>query len=459
MNVALASASLARWDASPHSAFQPRVATRIARAVMLSLLLCLVFVPEYVQGNGDPAVKSALYRTAVAGLRLIDVLVLIVFVVHGFALGCMRQRRRPLPLQLGLPIAGFGIAILAGLLYGLGRGGHNFFFDWRALALGVGFYVAYRFWIHTPDDARTAVHILAVVAGVRIVTAFAAYFSGGGDMLLDLRIPLFDGPTLSAVVFAGLLAISLSTKGSGWNNRWRWMLFGGFAVFLVALCFRRSYWAEMAIGLIVLAATSKGRRLRPLLLLAFAGGIASVALGRPFMERLSSLDFTQSDSAYAEDNVDHVGDVLDAWDEVRASPVMGIGLGRAYPTWRIRDWKEESAMVHNAPLHVWLKYGLLGLLFYLAFHLSLFGCLRQEAAHAPPGHGPVVRAILAYLAAQFIVALGFTPWPYSAVQSTNLIAFLLAVAFVQEPAWKRQPFPLSPQASTPPLISKTQFSA
>ena len=29
-------------------------------------------------------------------------------------------------------------------------------------------------------------------------------------------------------------------------------------------------------------------------------------------------------------------------------------------------------MVHNAPLHVWLKYGLLGLALYFAYHLSLF---------------------------------------------------------------------------------------
>ena len=29
---------------------------------------------------------------------------------------------------------------------------------------------------------------------------------------------------------------------------------------------------------------------------------------------------------------------------VRAAPLMGIGLGRSYPTSLIRDWKEESVM-------------------------------------------------------------------------------------------------------------------
>ena len=54
-----------------------------------------------------------------------------------------------------------------------------------------------------------------------------------------------------------------------------------------------------------------------------------------------------------------------------ASPLMGIGVGTAYPTWRIRNWKSESVMVHNAPIHVWLKYGAAGLVCYLWFHLLL----------------------------------------------------------------------------------------
>ena len=459
MSAAVAPTPLSLVEPSQFSLAQPRTATRIARAVTLCALLSLVFVPEYVQGNGDPAAKSVLYHDASSGLRLIDILVLMLFVVHAVALGCSRQHRRQLPARLMLPLAGFAVAILASILYGIERGGHNFFFDWRALALGVCLYVVYRSWIETADDARTAILVFAAVGAVRMFIAFAMYIAGSGAVLLDLRIPLFDGPTLSTIVFAGLLAVSLSQHASGWSNRWLWTLFGAAAMFLVVLCFRRSYWAELVIGLLLLGLISGGRRLRPLLLLAFTVAVASLTLGRPFVERLSSLNFTQADSSYAEDNVDHVGDVLDAWDEVRASPVMGIGLGRSYPTWRIRDWKEESVMVHNAPLHVWLKYGLLGLLFYLVFHLSLFGCLREQAAHAPPAHQLVVRAILAYLAAQFIVSLGFTPWPYSAMQSTNLIAFLLAVAFVQEPAWTIQPSPLSPPASTGPLISKTRFSA
>jgi O-antigen ligase len=149
----------------------------------------------------------------------------------------------------------------------------------------------------------------------------------------------------------------------------------------------------------------------------------------------------------------------DAWVQVCASPWMGIGLGRSYPTSLIRNWKEESVMVHNAPLHVWLKYGLLGLGLYFAYHLYLFRYLHLQGKRSPPGNRLIVSAVLAYLAAQFVVSLGFTPWPYSAVQSTNLIALLLAVALVREPLCHSQAFPSSRPTSTGPLTWKTQYSA
>ena len=107
---------------------------------------------------------------------------------------------------------------------------------------------------------------------------------------------------------------------------------------------------------------------------------------------------------------------------------MGIGLGTSYSTWHIRNWKSESVMVHNAPLHVWLKYGLAGMLCYIWFHLALLRWLYCQAT-APAG---VERAFLlsafAYLAAQFIVTLGFAPWPYSELQLTVLMSFMIAAA-------------------------------
>ena len=412
----------------------PRAAVRLARAAILFMMLSLILLPEYSQGTGEVAVKSPLYHVVVGGFRLIDGVVLFAGIMFGFASGCSRIRRPGLPCTLTLLLGAFGVATAVSVVYGMTHRGQNFFFDWRAIALGVAFFVIYRFWIHGRNDVRAAILIFAAVVAIRVALVSLFYLRGQGDSLLGIRIPLFDGPSISAIVCASILATSLAMHESPPRQRWLWLLFGAAAMLLVALCFRRTYWAELAIGLFLLALSAPGHRLRILALPLATATIACLLLGPPFAERISSIDFTKNDTLYGEDNADHVGDLLDAWAQVRTSPVMGIGLGRSYETWHIRNWKEESVMVHNAPLHVWLKYGLLGLGIYLAYHLSLFRYLRSQARRSAPYHRAVVSAAFAYLAAQFIVSLGFTPWPYSAAQSTNLIAFLLAIAFIREPA-------------------------
>jgi O-antigen ligase len=433
--------------------------SRLFGSFVVATSLSLVFVPEYVQGLGDPAAKSFLYDAAWEGFRVIDVVLLLLVAVHALALACWRERRACLPRTLLWLMAGFAVAIVVSLLHGVRNGGQNFFFDWRALALGAGLYLVYRFWIQTPEEANAALGIFGFIVGTRLAFLLTSYAAGGGAVLLGVRIPAFDGPTISAAVGAALLGVSLSATHAGWRRRGAWLLLSALALVFIALCFRRSYWAELALGLLILGLLNARFVTRIALLLMMAGALAWVALGPSLQQRIASLDVRDDDSPYAEDNSDHLGDILDAWDQVRQSPVMGLGLGRSYPTSRIRNWKDESVMVHNAPLHVWLKYGLLGLGFYLAYHLALFAWLRQQGKRAPPAHRAWLNAVLAYLAAQFLVSLGFAPWPYSAVQSTNLIAFLLAIAFVQVPLCHCQPSRWSPQPTTARNIWKTPSSA
>jgi O-antigen ligase len=107
---------------------------------------------------------------------------------------------------------------------------------------------------------------------------------------------------------------------------------------------------------------------------------------------------------------------------------MGIGLGTSYRTWHIRNWKTESVMVHNAPLHVWLKYGIAGLLGYVWFHLALLRWIYRRARAPTARNHAFLSAAFAYLTAQFVLTLGFAPWPYSELQLTTLISFILAAA-------------------------------
>ena len=462
------------WRSTTVESWGRSFARRVCQAIVLLPLFSLILLPEYVQGLGDPETKSVVYRAMLGPLRLVDVLLLGLVAGHSVAWASSRRLRMRVPRTLTVPGLGFLAAIALAMTYGWLHGGVNLFFDWRALAVGVGTYVVFALWVQTPEDVRSATLLFAGYMAVRIGLTFAEFFRGGGDVIVGIRIPVFDGPTLSAMVFTAVLAMRMSDAASQRLQKLCWLGLSSAASLLVLLCFRRTFWAELGIATGLLLMIEKRRRGRKLLLALGALLAVAAIVGPAFYERVQSMDFTTDESEFSQDNPDHVGEVLDAWDRVQRNPVTGIGLGRSFPTMRIQEWKEESVMVHNAPLHVWLKYGLLGLACYVWFHAALFRWLHQRwalntragraraCASVAEAHNivsaqfgsavavPFYRdkpeadrtlhlsgsrasqswagAALIYLAAQFVVSLGFTPWPYSSLQSTTLIAFVLAMA-------------------------------
>ncbi len=402
------------------------------------------------RASADPDTKSILYRVTIGPLRLVDVLLLAIIFAHAVAWAGSRRLRIRIPRALALPATGFAIAIAMAALYGALHGGTNLFFDWRALALGIGMYVVFAVWLSAPQSIDFAMRLFVAFMALRIAWILADFFSGGGDVLVGVRIPVFDGPVLSAVVFTALLSACLADAARGFPAL-SWISLSAASYLLVLLSFRRTFWTELGLGTLLLLLSQRQRRGRKLFLATASLLAVAALLGPAFYYRVNSMDFTRDDTEFSQGNPDHVGEVLDAWEQVQRNPVMGIGLGRSFQTLRIQNWKEESVMVHNAPLHVWLKYGLLGLLGYLWFHFALFRWLwRQNQISRATPHGPAsltrlawLGATLAYLAAQFVVSLGFTPWPYSSLQSTILIAFLLAVAMSGDNTWNYQPYPSS----------------
>ncbi len=354
--------------------------------------------------------------------------------------GCVCISRR----RLQCPGLGFVVAIGLAMVYGWLHEGTNLFFDWRALGLGIGLYVVFAMWVQTPREAQWAIGLFATYMALRIGLIYASYLRGGGDVIVGLRIPVFDGPTLSAIVFTAVLALWMSDCATGKVRKLLWMGLSAAAYLLVLLCFRRTFWAELGVATFFLLTMQKQKRGRKLLLAGTALIVVGAILGPAFYERMRSIDFTTSESEFSQDNPDHVGEVLDAWEQVQRQPLLGIGLGRSYPTLRIQEWKEESVMVHNAPLHVWLKYGLMGLGCYVWFHFALFHWLRQRKRELAAEGQVLTGAALLFLVAQFAVSLGFTPWPYSSLQTTTLIAFLLAVAITGTSQCRFQPYPSSP---------------
>ncbi len=410
--------------------YEPRQwAVSCFRGFVFCVLFSVILLPEFSR-DGNPATGALLYNKAAGSFRFIDLGIFGLVASHVIALACSRRKAIYFPRTLALPGAAFLVCILSGIGYGSLRGGTNFFFDWRALALGIGLYFVWAVWIQSESAFNSAVHIFAIYMAVRIVVLYALHLSGSRESLAGVPIPTFDGPAVSSIVFTALLALRYTGFA---RDRPRQLLWAGLAAascLIVLLCFRRTYWGELVFGAVLLLLVQRHHRIRSAIVVCATVGLAAVLLGPPFYGRLQSFDFNRMDSEFSADNADHMGDLLDGVDQVRQSPILGIGVGTSYSTWRIRNWKSESVMVHNAPLHVWLKYGVAGLICYLWFHVVLFVWLYKRSKRAAAAHAAFLHVAFAYLLAQFVMTLGFAPWPYSELQLTTLISFILVAAFM-----------------------------
>jgi O-antigen ligase len=419
----------ALWPTISHqdvAAPAPRTwAFAVWRALICCLLFSIIFLPEFVRdGVSEPSLP---YAKVAGGFRFIDLAILFVVFGHVVALGCLRTKVMRFPRSLVLPGLAFLGCIGVAICYGRSRGGSNFFFDWRGLALGIGLYFVWSLCLRNSRDVAAAIRVFAVYMAARIALLYVLYLAGYRDTLAGVPIPIFDGPVLSCTVFTGLLAFRYSESSRG-ASRLLWSCLAAAAYMFVLLCFRRTYWGELAVGTCILLLLQKRNRIRNVVLLVGMVALAAVILGASFSSRIQSIDVTRGDGEFSADNANHVYDLMDAWYQVRQSPLMGIGVGTSYSTWHIRNWKTESVMVHNAPLHVWLKYGITGLICYLWFHIALLRWLYRRSQAATSRDTAFLGAAFAYLAAQFAMTLGFAPWPYSELQLTTLISFILAAA-------------------------------
>jgi O-antigen ligase len=393
------------------------------RRIALSLIFALLCLREYDGLPGET--KSPLYDSAWAGFRWVDLFLLALFYVHALWILLTRQQLPRLPKSLKISTLLVLGAIGVAFLYGFYQNGEHLYFDWRNALIGAGLAVVFSCWIQRPTALEDAIHVFAWVMGARILYLLGDYFIAGGGVtgvLPGVRTPVYDGPTLDGAVLLVLLAFRFTQQTIGRARIW-WVIAGVAAFLLILLSLRRTFWGEMAFGIVIVAILQKNRRclwafvLLPGLLFGYSDR---------FYLRAKSMNPLAERSSYAISNEDHVGDLLDALDVVEEHPVLGIGLGHSYRTRRITDWKTESWEVHNGLLHAWVFYGLLGLIAYVSFHVSLFRWLKKlQATEADPRVRAFSQVGLAYLFGQFCMSCGFTPWFYGPLGTDILIFFVL----------------------------------
>ncbi len=177
-------------------------------------------------------------------MRFIDLGIIGLVVSHVAALACSRRKSDLFPAGPGASGSAFLACIVSGIWYGRLHGGTNFFFDWRALALGIGLYFVWAVWIQTASELNRAVHIFAVYMAVRIVVLYALHLAGFRETLAGVPIPTFDGPAVSSIVFTALLALRYAAISATALANFSGLGLAAASCLIVLLCFRRTYWGR-----------------------------------------------------------------------------------------------------------------------------------------------------------------------------------------------------------------------
>ena len=220
--------------------------------IVLTVLFSLLCCREY---NSVDGTSFFLYSDAGAGFRWVDLLLLGIIYPHLLWVLMTRRRLTSAPNAIMRPALLFFVAIAIAFMQGLYQEGSHLYFDWRNIVLGIGLAGIYVFWIQTPSDLRRAVKLLALIMGIRILYLLANYTLGRGTEggVPGLRTPIYDGPTLNAAVFIVLLAFCYTRVQSlTVLHRSIWTFVGLSAFMLTLLSFRRTAWAEVVVGVLLL---------------------------------------------------------------------------------------------------------------------------------------------------------------------------------------------------------------
>lgn len=199
---------------------------------------------------------------------------------------------------------------------------------------------------------------------------------------------------------------------------------------VVLTSFRRAHWAELAIGTYLVLRAMRGSTqsargtFETTTELKLLGGLLAViglAAFSPldYVSRLQSMLVFKADSRIAlggSDNYDHIQDVITGFQVATENWLFGIGLGGSFRVSGI-SFKSVSYGVHNAPLTVWIWFGIFGLIAWLYSPLFMRKILSTETALNLTDKARLTSiAVRSWYIAIFLVTCLFTDWPFSSAQ-------------------------------------------
>ena len=353
------------------------------------LLFC---IPNNSYGLLDPLQDRNFYSRGTGTFYFSAINVLL----FGLAIQAFFARRfaQPLPVRhnLGLPALLIGLVMVGNVLV-FSQMPHVRWFQLigtSGLLHFVNFMLAFYVLVNalrTPDDLRRFVNLLLACGVLRGLWGLVRFAALGGDPAnfynnfqhIDVRITFFDiNDSLLAtmVLFVVLWRLATGEVQHFWPRVGMWAVVA-LELFIVVFSYRRTAWGGLALAALLLAFSLRGRW-RWCLLASYVGvGLpllvykmllrgGSKASGGSLLERMlpdvvQGGQFSFTTGRFAE--------LYAAWLTLRHDWVLGLGAWGQYDGFRFSElaWhRGDFSWMHSGVLHVWLKFGVVGVAIVLA---------------------------------------------------------------------------------------------
>ncbi len=301
----------------------------------------------------------------------------------------------------------------------------------KPILMSLGFvtlFIALRnFWFYQ-TDINNAEFLWQIATG-RVVTNEHVLLMGG---LIALTILLYSRKKLHATAIAGIFTILSAAIVIG-QSRALWVSYMlGIAVIFLCVNRKKKFWI-VSIG-------------------AF-GGIMFLAMGTLVFDNFFSLiiagltqRFLSLQTATVEDLslINRFFEARAALEYISMNPVMGYGFGVPLKYYSlVYEWTHETSFIHNGPVGIWYRHGLIGLGLLGTFYIGTIA--RTIRILRIPASARLDRIVAIFVMACLIAEslVGNTENPFATGDKTLFIGALagLAAASAHNTAQLAQPKP------------------
>jgi len=433
--------------------------------VLLQFLAFFVFFEQTLWYIYNPGIET-IYERELFNIKPVEFLI----ACTGLRLFFSNQIRIPVPRALFLISSAWFLTILLGFAVAFANGNrlYDMFIisEFRTLLLTIA--AVFCFLAFLTRELSHVINLLLVLAAAKVIVTLASLITG-----LDILWPAsaegyvghlaaFYGSDFNvriatlALTFAALYllfgthqrnayltaSIRIDNQSAVWHSafpRWIYVVVLLLVMLAIFLSMRRGGIVGL---LVVVGLVGWHMRLSHKLVLGALAATLLVAVVADagsgwvfFPQQVQGLygRILLEDSASQISTWGHLLDIYEGWQAALSSPIFGLGPGSRLELSRMAFYNlEPSLLVHQNLIHVWIKYGLIGVALYLVTFFMPIATALKNWQKISVFCGPLAGATMlggAYFLISQLITEFFTPPFFQNVRSSLGVAFAIAAIY------------------------------